>query len=88
VSTIVRAEGTYSETEIDGEVVVMSLSSGDFFSLTDTAREIWRLIDGSRDRAALLAALTAEFEADPAEIAADLDPFLDQLAAAGLILRG
>jgi PqqD family protein of HPr-rel-A system len=87
MSAISRAEGAYSETEIDQEVVVMNLESGDFFSLTGTARAIWRLIDGTRDRDALLAELASEFAAAPAEIAADLDPFLEALAAAGLIVR-
>ncbi len=87
MSGIAKAEGNFSETEIDDEVVVMNLESGEFFSLTDTARAIWRLIDGSRDRGALLAELVSEFGAEPGDIAADLDPFLDQLDAAGLIVR-
>jgi pyrroloquinoline quinone biosynthesis protein D len=85
MNAIAKAEGQFSETEIDAEVVVMSLASGEFFSLTGTAREIWRLIDGSRDRDALLAELAGNFEAEPAAIAADLDPFLAALGRAGLI---
>lgn len=85
MSAISRIEGGYSETEVDGETVVMNLNSGEFFSFIDTAREIWKLIDGTRDRAALLAALADTFAAEPNEIAADLDPFLQSLAAAGLI---
>lgn len=83
-----KAEGKFSETEIDDEVVVMSLDSGDFFSLTGTARTIWQLLDGSRDRDALLKELAADHAAPEAQIAEDLDPFLDRLAQAGLILRG
>lgn len=86
MTAIAKAEGRYSETEIDDEVVVMNLENGEFFSLTGTARAIWRLIDGSRGRDQLLTALAAEFAAEPAEIAADLDPFLAQLARAGLIV--
>jgi pyrroloquinoline quinone biosynthesis protein D len=88
MSAIARAEGAYSETEIDDEAVVMNLASGEFFSLTGTAREIWRLIDGNRDRDALLAELAGGFDAKPAEIAADLDNFLESLAGAGLIAGG
>jgi pyrroloquinoline quinone biosynthesis protein D len=85
MSAISRVEGGYSETEIDDETVVMNLNSGEFFSLTDTARAIWKLIDGRRDRAAVVAALAATFGVKPEEVAADLDPFLQSLAAAGLI---
>ena len=61
----------FSETAIDDEIVVMSLDSGDFFSLTGTARTIWQLIDGSRNRAALLAELAQLHGCDDAEIAGD-----------------
>ncbi len=79
--------GAFTETTIDDETVVMSLESGDFFSLAGTAGAIWGMIDGVRDRDSLCAALAAAYAADPAEIAADLDAFLAELADAGLIDR-
>jgi pyrroloquinoline quinone biosynthesis protein D len=85
VSAITKAQGRFSETEIDDEIVVMNLESGDFFSLTGTAREIWRLIDGTRDRAGLIAALAADYGIDGAAVATDVDEFLAELAAAGLL---
>lgn len=75
----------FSETAIDEEIVVMSLDSGDFFSLTGTARTIWQLIDGNRNRAALLAELASRYGCEEAEIADDLDGFVAQLSQAGLI---
>jgi len=75
----------FAETAIDGEVVVMPLDTGDFFSLTATAAAIWRLIDGTRDRAQLLGALAAEYGAEPSAIAAEVDAFLAQLRSAGLV---
>lgn len=83
-----KADGKFNETAIDDEVVVMHQDSGDFFSLTGTARSIWLLIDGSRDRMAVLAALAAEYAVEPAEIDADLDAFLAQLRDAGLLADG
>jgi pyrroloquinoline quinone biosynthesis protein D len=82
-----KAEGRFSETEIDGEVVLMNLAGGDFFSLTGTAMAIWRLIDGTRDRAALVAALAVEYDADEAAIAADVDAFLAMLETAEFLAR-
>ena len=75
----------FAETRIEDETVVMSLDSGDFFSLTGTAQSIWRLLDGTRDRAAILAALAAEYDASEAEMASDLDAFLADLRDAGLL---
>lgn len=85
---IVRNEGRYSETTIDDECVVMSLATGDFFSLTGTARSIWTLIDGRNDLDAISRALATEYGAEPAEIAADVAAFVHQLAANGLVSRG
>jgi PqqD family protein of HPr-rel-A system len=82
---LAKAAGQFTETEIDDEVVVMSLASGDFFSLTGSARAIWLALDAQPDRAGLIAALAAEFGSDPAEIAGDVDAFLAQLSAAGLL---
>lgn len=82
---LAKAAGQFSETMIDDEIVVMSLESGDFFSLTGTAQAIWLLIDGTRTRAALLADLAAQFSCGEVELTADLDAFLAQLEAAGLL---
>lgn len=82
-----KTEGAYSETAIDDEIVVMSLANGDFFSLTGTAQAIWLLIDGTRTRAALLADLAAQFSCTENQIAPDLDAFLADLGAAGLLAR-
>lgn len=85
---LAKAADRFSETAIDDEVVVMSLESGDFFSLTGTARAVWERIDGTRSRDQLLAGLAAQFGCDPADIAGDVDAFLAQLAGAGLLAGG
>ena len=74
-----------TERFAETEVVVMRLDNGDFFSLAGTAAATWRLIDGTRNRAALVTALTTEFDGDEAEIAADVDEFLVKLREMGLL---
>lgn len=78
----------FVETTIEDETVVMLLDSGDFFSLADSARTIWNLIDGRRDRAAILAELALAYDAPPATLEADLDGFLAELRGAGLLASG
>ena len=85
-AALAKAEGRYSETTIDDEIVVMSLDNGDFFSLSGTSAAAWRLIDGSRDRAALIAELAADYGVAEGAIADDVVAFLAQLRAAGLIV--
>lgn len=85
MSILAKDPTRFAETRIDDETVIMSLDSGDFFSLTGTAQSIWRLLDGTRDRAAILAELAAEYDAPEAEMASDVDSFLAGLRAAGLL---
>lgn len=85
---LTKASDRFSETTIDDETVVMSLDSGDFFSLSGTARTIWELLDGTRDRAALIATVAGRYGVAEESIAGEVDAFLTQLDQAGLIRLG
>ena len=82
---LTKDPSAFAETRIDDEIVIMNLASGDFFSLQDSAAAIWDLLDGSRNRAAVLAALSGDYAAAQADLARDLDVFLGELRAGGLI---
>ena len=84
--TIVKDPARFVETVIDDEIVVMQLDSGDFFSLSGSARAIWEAIDGHRDEAAICAALAGEFsDADRIDLATDVTGFVARLRAADLL---
>ena len=83
---LTKDPAAFAETRIDDEVVIMNLASGDFFSLTDSAAAIWDLLDGTRNRAAMLAALAERYDTSPVELASDLDIFLGELRGGGLIV--
>jgi len=78
----------FTEADIDSEIVIMRLDSGEFFSLTGTGAAIWRLIDGQRDRDALIHAAAREFDGPGDDIARDVDAFLAQLTTTGLLATG
>lgn len=88
MGVIEKLVGNFTETDIDDEIVIMRLDNGDLFALSDTAAVTWRLIDGQRDRHALVAVLKAEFAADEPEIASDVSRLIDQLKEAGLVAEG
>lgn len=88
MTILAKDPARFVETVIDEETVIMLLDSGDFFSLSETGRAIWQLIDGQRDRAALLAALSAEYDVPVEVLAPDLDDFLVDLRTAGLLAAG
>ena len=85
MTAINKQTDRFTETDNDEEIVVMRLDTGEFFSLDGTGAAIWRLIDGTRDRKAVQMALAQHFAGDEASIAADVDEFLQDLAATGLI---
>lgn len=82
---LTKLESAFSETRIDDEIVVMVLDSGEFLSIAGTGADIWTKIDGTGDRASLIAALSGEYDAPEDEIALDVDAFLAELIEAGLI---
>lgn len=83
--SITKCPEQFSETTIDDEIVVMSLDTGTFFSLSGTGQAIWRLLDSHTERGALLAELARGYDQDEAAIAAELDEFVAALSEAGLV---
>ena len=88
MNALSKQSDRFTETAIDDEIVVMRLDNGEFFALSGTAAATWRLIDGTRDRGALLTDLAAEYEAEAIKIEADVDEFLARLRELGLIAAG
>ena len=87
MTAIAKLADRFTETDIDGEIVIMRLDNGEFFALSGTAAATWRLIDGQRGQAALIAALADEFPADREQIAADVEAFVAQLESIGLLVQ-
>jgi hypothetical protein len=85
MNALTKQRDRFAETDVDDEIVLMRLDNGEFFSMAGTAAATWRLIDGKRDRAGLVAALFETFGGDTAAMAADVDAFLDALREMGLI---
>ncbi|MCB2087790.1 MAG: PqqD family protein [Sphingomonadaceae bacterium] len=82
---ITKIPDQFIETDVDDEVVIVGLTSGEFFSLRDTGLAVWKLIDGTRSQADIILELSNNFSGEQAEIKADVDAFLNQLRAASFI---
>ena len=83
--TITKRPDQFSESAIDDEIVLMSLDSGTFFSLSGTGRTIWELLDRHAERTALITELASTYNHDEASITAELDEFVAALEQAGLV---
>ena len=85
MTILTKQTNRFTETEIDDEIVVMLVESGEFYSLTGTAAAIWRLVDGARDQAALTDALSADFDGCVTDISVEVEQFITELKELGLV---
>jgi len=81
----VRVSDDVIARDIGGELVLMDVASGNYFSLEGAGPAMWRELaeHGSIDRA--VETLGREFEADPGEIRRDLEQLVERLCAKGLV---
>jgi hypothetical protein len=70
---------------IGGEVIVIDLDSGSYYSLRDTSAEIWHGIKAGADEASIGDSLAERYASTKEEIAAAVSRLLDELAAERLI---
>lgn len=71
----------------DGEFGVVLLPPGtrEPKTLTGSGRELWRAIDRPMTAAQLAAELALVFDTDPARVAEDIAPVLDELMSMGAL---
>lgn len=85
MTSIRKLVDNFTEADIDDEIIIMRLDTGELLGLDGTSAEIWRLIDGARDREELIGALASNYEMGRRQLAHDVGEFLGQLKDAGLI---
>ena len=73
---------------IEGETIIIDLSTGTYFSLRGSGPAIWNALVGGADTESVRASLERVYEGAPGEIAGALDSFLVQLEREGLIAPG
>lgn len=73
---------------IDGEVVIMNLQTGNYFSARHTGALCWAWLETGRDPATLADGLAALYGGDPATYRADCEGFLGALVEHALVRPG
>lgn len=71
--------------EIDGEVVLVQLSTNRIYSLNETGARLWALLEAGYDPPGIRRELCREFDVDPAQLEDQVDTLLDRLAGEGLL---
>lgn len=77
--------------EMDGDLVMMDVAEGSYFAINPVGGHIWTQLETPQTLAALIKSVQAHFEIDDtAQIAADVERFLEDLTRRNLIrhIRG
>jgi len=72
---------------IDGEAVMINLTTGNYYSLNETGAEIWEAIERSESVDRVVAALAARYRADRDEIERAVGLMIEELEREELIVR-
>jgi hypothetical protein len=75
-----------SET-IDGEVIIINLDSGTYYSLNDLSAAVWTYIEQGASVNQIVGKLSAVYAANANLIATELPQFVEQLLAENLIVE-
>lgn len=77
--------------EIEGDTIIVPLTAGvgdaedELYTLNDTGRAIWQMLDGQRTLGDVAATLAQSFDASQAELEADVLGFASELMRRGIL---
>ena len=74
-------------TDVDGEVVMMSVQQGEYYGLDSVGSRIWELFEQPKTTEQVIDVLTAEYEVDRKTCEQDVIQFVDELMGKGLLIK-
>src|SRR3954447_6079048 len=81
----VRPNPDLLSSELEGEAVILDLSSGVYFGLNSVGARVWELLQAGHDLRSVRAALLEEFDVPASRCEADLLGLVRRMAADGLV---
>jgi len=72
---------------LDNETVLLDVESGLYFGLDEIGSLIWSMLANPTDEAAIVTAITSQYDANPVQVDSDVRSFIDTLAAKNLLVR-
>ncbi|OGS13003.1 MAG: hypothetical protein A2234_08235 [Elusimicrobia bacterium RIFOXYA2_FULL_58_8] len=73
--------------KVANEIVLLNVKTSDYYSVNPTASLVWDLVRKDKGLQEILAAMEAEFDADPEKIKKDVLRLLKALESENIILR-
>jgi hypothetical protein len=71
--------------DMDGDLVMLSITSGEYYGLTGIAPYIWKALETPIGLDDLISSLLDEFEVEEAQLRQDVDLFLRDMKRNGLL---
>lgn len=85
LDTMIVASEQHTTTTVDDEVVILNTEQGLYQGLDGVGPRVWELLEEPKRVRTIRNLLAAEYNVSPERCEADLVPFLEELAADGLI---
>lgn len=86
MSDVVRLRADRLEwREVEGEIVALDTAASEYLAVNRTGAVLWPLLAAGTTREALASALAGSFDVAPEAAAGDVDRFLAELEARGLL---
>lgn len=87
-NTPIRRSRNLLESEIDGDVIALSIDKGMCYGLNDVGSRIWRALDDWTDMDRIVGVLVDEFDVDEATCGAEVERLLNELNAENILEVG
>jgi Coenzyme PQQ synthesis protein D (PqqD) len=84
-ATLISRSPTVLTAEVDGEILMMSIEHGCYFSVNDVGLDIWRRLDPPCSFADLIDELAADYDASRATIVEDVRALLSRMLAEDIV---
>lgn len=85
LSTPLSIPAQVMSRQVGDETVLLDLASGMYFGLDGVGKRIWETVADGKSLAEAVAVITSEFEADEAQVQADVIEFASDLVERGLL---
>jgi hypothetical protein len=86
LQTIVHRNPSLVSSNLDGEIVMMSIENGEYYGIDEIGSRIWELLELPISVNELIGILLDEFDAEKPECQSDTLEFLNELLSKNLIL--
>ncbi|MFH0757927.1 MAG: lasso peptide biosynthesis PqqD family chaperone [Bacteroidota bacterium] len=85
LSSILKRSINHSFSEVDGEIIMLNIEKGSYFTLNKVGSEIWKMLDKPNVVSDIIDQLQINYEIEKSECENDTMPYLEELVENGLV---